>query len=273
MLDPPVIPLLALLTDFGNGSAYVAQMKGVIHGMLSAVNFVDVTHSIAPQGIEEAAWVLADSAAAFPENTAFLAVVDPGVGSQRALLAARGQRYWYLGPDNGIFSLVARIDPLVEVVFLNQSRFWRRPTSATFHGRDILAPVAAHLMNGVPLDQLGAPTDQYQRLEFPAAVFDAANACIRGRLEYADSFGNLITNIPDSLVQQLSQHGRLVVSCGELQDLPLVRCYADATPGSPVALIGSCGRLELAVVNGHAQQTLALEKHSQIRCGLSLKTR
>lgn len=257
-------PLIALLTDFGADSPYVAQMKGVIYGLRPEALVVDVTHSITPQDTSEAAWVLADVTDAFPPDTIFVVVVDPGVGSARQLVAIRGRQHLFVGPDNGVFSLACAADPDCQIIQLDRPEFWRSPVSATFHGRDIMAPVSAQLANGVPITALGSPTRLRVAHAFPAAVQDT-NGRVVGRVEYTDKFGNLITNIRQQDLAGPPDRPRRV-ACPALKDIHFVRCYADRPSQTLVALIGSTGRLEIALVGGSAQAALQLPRHAQVTC-------
>lgn len=250
-----VPPLITLTTDFGVDSPYIAQLKGVLHNRLPGVCLVDVTHSIPPQDVGAGALVLADTVGWFP-SAVHIAVVDPGVGTKRSVLAGKltispGVDGWFVGPDNGLFSRCE----IVEVVRLDQPGFWLPDVSATFHGRDIMAPVAVALAQGVPLGLLGQRCDDWVRLPVKSAV-NSDGKC-SGEVIAVDSFGNLITNLTADMLSaaagrdtfQPSRLGQVSIAG---QVIPVVRCYGDATPGSLVALIGSSGRLEIAVVNGNA---------------------
>ncbi len=264
-VDQRRFPIIALLTDFGHDSHYVAQMKGVILGLRHDARLVDVTHSIHPQDICEAAWVLSDVVGSFPIGTIFVVVVDPEVGSDRQLIAGTGndQRI-YIGPDNGLFSRCP--ESFDNLVSLDQPQFWRPNVSPTFHGRDIMSPVAAHLANGAEWCQLGTPNYLQHDLEMPDPVIDQDQRRIVGRIEYADSFGNLITNIPAVLLQSLSVVGDVSVSCGSHQDIPVVQHYSERGHGAVVGLIGSPGRLEIAVVDGNAHDVLQPTRHAAVEC-------
>jgi S-adenosylmethionine hydrolase len=253
--------LIALVTDFGNGSPYVAQMKGVIFGLFSSAKIVDVSHAVSAQDVHEAAWLLRDVRDAFPPDTIFVVVVDPGVGSDRALLCLKTNTATYLGPDNGVLSLVRPVPMDAQLFRLDNQSLWRQKISPTFHGRDIMAPVAAHLAAGSPIGEVGSRAGQMEMLRFPAAR-SVGNAIV-GRVEYADSFGNLITNVDAS---QLDPQSQWDVLCSGRDNIPLVTCYADRPAGACVAVIGSNARLEIAVVNGNAQNALAVSRHDEIRC-------
>lgn len=235
-------PLITLTTDFGTGSPYVAQMKAVLSGRIPDVRLVDVTHTIPPQDVTAAAVVLADTLKWFPAGTAHVAVVDPGVGTERRILAGRCEQGWFVGPDNGVFSL-CRIS---DIVALENPQPWLSPVSDTFHGRDVMSPVAAWLASGQPLAELGPPVTDWVRLQIREPVERDGETI--GSVIHIDSFGNLITNLTARSVSPKSEV--------RVNDQPLrrVRCYGDASTGEVVALIGSGGRLEIAVVNGSAAE-------------------
>ncbi len=258
-------PIIALLTDFGSDAHYVAQMKGVIYGLRPQTLIVDVTHSIAPQDTCEAAWVLADVEDAFAAGTIFVVVVDPGVGSARPLVAVHSHRHFFIGPDNGVFSLSSAAATDCEVIMLDRPEYWRSRISATFHGRDIMAPVAAHLANGTSWEKLGSPARLTVVQQFPPAALDVVGRRTVGRVEYTDSFGNLITNIRREDLPPPADHG-LLVTCASRSAIPVVHCYADRPHRSVVALIGSSGRLEIAVVGGNAQSELQVARHAPVLC-------
>jgi S-adenosylmethionine hydrolase len=201
-----VRPVIALLTDFGTRDAYVGAMKGVVLAVCPDVTLVDLTHDIPPQDVRTGARVLADCCDYYPAGTIFVAVVDPGVGSARRALAIDAGHYRFVGPDNGVLSAaLARHQPsrLVELT----ERTYQRPTvSRTFEGRDRFAPAAAWLARGVAVSQLGRDVSDYARLDWPLAV--VTDHDIAGVVDYADRFGNLVTNIPRQALDLRGGGGR-----------------------------------------------------------------
>jgi S-adenosylmethionine hydrolase len=243
-------PIITLTTDFGEDSPYVAAMKGVILGINPQARLVDLSHQIPPQDLRHAALFLAGAVPYFPSGVIHVVVVDPGVGTDRALLYVEvaGQRL--LVPDNGCWTSLLRTGaPGPKVIRLAEPRFWRQPVSTTFHGRDVLAPVAAHLSLGVRPQQLGPPVTEWVRPETPLP-FESAEG-IAGEVVFVDHFGNLITNIPGEWVGASA-----VVRIGSADVPRLVRTYGDAAPGDLVALVSSAGLLEVAVVQGNAADRL-----------------
>ena len=245
---PPSI--VTLTTDFGGGGPYVAAMKGVILRDAPGVQLVDVSHVIAPQDIREGAYVLASAWPWFPGGTVHLAVVDPGVGTERRLVAASVSGHWFVLPDNGLIGLVVRgrkIDGLWSLAWPDD-----RPVSRTFHGRDLLAPAAAHLARGNDPADLGNPVDPASLvpIDWPDPVDLGLE--ILGEVVFRDHYGNLVTNVPaSSLIGPgwgLEITGHVIPS--------LVGTYGDRPPGTLVALEGSSGLVEVAEVNGDASRRL-----------------
>ncbi len=245
-------PLLTLTTDFGDGSSYVAAMKGVLLGINPTLQLVDLSQSIPPQDIRAAAYFLAGCVPYYPPRTIHLIVVDPGVGTSRALLHIEAGGQQLLAPDNGCWTLAAaQLDPSPRVRRLSEGRFWRQPVSDTFHGRDILAPIAAHLSLGVPAEQLGSLVSEWVRFEPTRPAITPSH--ISGEVVVVDSFGNLLTNIPGDAFTAL---GTCRVRAGSREVSNVVRTYGDAAPGTLVALVSSSGVLEIACVQGSAARVL-----------------
>jgi S-adenosyl-L-methionine hydrolase (adenosine-forming) len=247
-------PLITLLTDFGTRDAYVASMKGVILCLNPEAVLVDLTHQVPPQDIRAGALNLAAAMPYFPPDTIHLAVVDPGVGSPRRALAAHGRGCFWVGPDNGLFHLVFRQASALNIVSLENPAYFRPPVSATFHGRDIFAPVAAHLSLGVDLSRFGPPITDPILLDWPEPWFGPET--IRGEIIYVDHFGNLISNVrAGELSAWLGKHNfRLKI--GPVSILGLARNYTDVAPREFLALAGSHGYLEIACAMDNAARRL-----------------
>ncbi|RPH67316.1 MAG: hypothetical protein EHM78_21815 [Myxococcaceae bacterium] len=246
--------VITLLTDFGLEDGYVAAMKGVIASVAPEARVVDVTHLVPPQDVAFARFRLLTAAPFFPPGTIHVAVVDPGVGTARRAVAIRCRSGSCLvGPDNGLLSGALEADPPLAVVELSDPRFWRTDTpSATFHGRDIFAPVAAHLARGVTLEALGpaVPPDGLVTLDLRPPTPVAGG--LEGAVQATDRFGNLISNVPAVL---LPGNGAWRASIGG-RTLPGHRTYADVPPGEALALVGSHGFVEIAVHRGDARSAL-----------------
>jgi len=254
-------PVVTLLTDFGLRDEYVGVMKGVILRICPAAQIVDLTHQVAPFQIGQAAVILRSSFRYFTAGTVHLVVVDPGVGTDRALLAAEADGHRFVAPDNGVLSLVLPAGAVRRVVRLDPSRFCRSVCSATFHGRDIMAPAAAHLARGLPLAELGSPMEPNP---MPPAGWSPLRWDGKGRLAgsilWIDHFGNLVTNIGLEDMARLQPTGeeRLVFTVGSHRIAGLSRTFAQVDAGRVVALIGSRGLLEVAVNRGDARRLLGV---------------
>jgi S-adenosyl-L-methionine hydrolase (adenosine-forming) len=249
---------IVLLTDFGLSDWYVAAMKGAILGLAPEAALVDLTHAIPPGDARRAAFVLAQAWPWFPEGSVFLAVVDPGVGGVRRALAARAAGRAFVGPDNGVLTPALEPDG-TEVVELDPARAAPGPLSATFHGRDLFAPAAARLAAGADLSALGPPVSDPVRLapERPSARGDLLIA----HVVYVDRFGNCITDARrEDLVAYLAGRApeRLRCRAGHAELAGLATTYSEVPEGSPLAVIGSGERLEIAVRGGHAGVRLGL---------------
>lgn len=247
-------PTITLTTDFGLTDAYVGVMKGVILSRCPAARLVDITHGIAPGRIASAAYVLSTAWRYFPDQSVHLAVVDPGVGTSRRIIAAQVGTHRFVAPDNGLLSLVldeAEADER-RVVHVTRDDLNVVPTSRTFHGRDIFAPIAAALAGGMPLHELGNPVAGWIRLPVREPV--EQDGRITGEVIHIDRFGNLITNIPAELVDE-----RDAIEIAGRRIDGLVGSYGSVAAGELLALIGSTGRLEISTRGGDAASELSAE--------------
>lgn len=249
------MPTITLLTDFGLKDGNVGVMKGVIWGIAPNAKIADLSHFISPQDILEASLVLRRSAPYFPAGSVHTVVVDPGVGTSRRPIAGRLGDHYFVGPDNGVVTLllerVEKETGRIEFVHLNQPRYWLPNISHVFHGRDIFAPCAAHLSAGAALEELGIPIRDIIRLDFPQPK--PASSGYQAQVIHIDHFGNISTNI---LEEQLE--GMMVknIRYKEVVIQGLVRTFGERVPGELVALFGSTGSLIICVVNGNAAQRL-----------------
>jgi hypothetical protein len=242
-------PIISFTTDFGVDSPYVAQMKAAVLRVSPDATFVDITHSIPPQNVRQAALVLAQVVPRFPKDAIHVVVVDPGVGTSRRILLARILNQSLIAPDNGILSGVTRIAPAKPVIAITNDQFWNQPVSTTFHGRDIMAPVAAHLSQGLSWDKIGSPVDDWVKLNWNDLQINSDS--IQGSVVLIDSFGNLLTDIPlENIPSGARNHCR--ISCGVFQTNGITATYGVGQPGELVALTSSSDYLEMAVVNGNA---------------------
>ena len=247
----PAMKLITLTTDFNMSDSYVAVMKGVILSITPDARIIDITHQIAPQDVREAAYVLSSAVAYFPPDTIHVVVVDPGVGSERRPIAIQTGQARFVGPDNGVFTPVLAAADREVVVHLDNPRFWRPAVSHTFHGRDIFAPVAAHLAAGQSLTALGSPIDDPVLLDIAQPVRLAAGG-LRGQIVHVDRFGNLISNIPGGWLAG----GDWTIRIASLELSAIQPTYAAVDSGQIVALVTSGDTLEVAVRDGSAAQRL-----------------
>ena len=264
----PLSPPIVLTTDFGLSDPFAGVMKGVILGINPRATVIDLTHQIQPQNVNQGAFVLGTSHRFFPAGTIHAAVVDPGVGTSRQALLLVTPHSSFLAPDNGVLSYVMAdyleqppaqagrigVPPELKAYGLSNSQYWLDPVSNTFHGRDIFAPVAAHLSLGVPPEALGEPVQQLAWLPAPQPTIEGDH--IRGEVINVDHFGNLVTNIPDGA---LPASGKLNIEIKTRRIIGLSRTYHDPdrpSQGDLVALVGSQGLLEIALPSGSAALVL-----------------
>lgn len=260
-------PTITLLTDFGTGDCYVGVMKGVIARISPQANVVDLTHSVAPQDVGHAAFALASSFAYFPQGTVHVAVVDPGVGSGRKIVCMKTRRYTFLAPDNGLLTLVAEREKPTLMVEVAERKYFLPKVSHTFHGRDVFAPVAAHLSLGLSPAKLGPRLAQIVRLDFPKPVPTPRGW--RGEVICVDRFGNLITNLSEDM---LTERRHVLVRIGQRRIRGVRQSYSQAKPGELLALIGSTGCLEISVNLGSAAKTLGLGKGAVVEVARQRET-
>jgi len=244
--------IITLTTDFGNSDGFVGAMKGVILSINPNAQLVDIAHDIPHHDVRSAAWVLAGAFKYFPTGTVHLAVVDPGVGSNRKGLMAETQHGLFILPDNGLLSMVVKRDPLIRAHSLDNPQYQLPVKSNTFHGRDIFAPAAAHASLGVPVPSFGQSVDSLVEQHWPSWRKHAGQ--FFGNILSFDAYGNAITNLPNHLVATETWR----CSVGGYSLLGPIRSYADAEIGKPLFLPGSMDLLEIAVREGSARDRLEL---------------
>ncbi|MBI3074446.1 MAG: SAM-dependent chlorinase/fluorinase [Deltaproteobacteria bacterium] len=245
-MQPKSSGIITLTTDFGAADSYVGAMKGVLVTIAPSARIVDISNEIPPQNIERGAWVLAEAAPYFPDGTVHIGVVDPGVGSERRAIAIATERAFFVGPDNGLLaSAVKTLGAIVKVVELTNAQFRLPQASSTFHGRDIFAPAAAHLAMGGAINGFGESLSEIVALDL--AMPTRRDHEIEGRVVYVDRFGNLITNI---FASDVGPSARAIVGTDDLG--PIATTYASVAMGQAVAIVGSNGRVEIAVRDGSA---------------------
>jgi S-adenosylmethionine hydrolase len=257
--------MLTLLSDFGDRDVYVGAMKGVIAQINPALKVIDLTHQIPPQDIAAARFCLMNAYPYFPTGTVYVAVVDPGVGGVRRAVAIEFVQGFLVGPDNGIFSGLLAQSQIIAAVELTNSDYWRTPQpSKTFHGRDIFAPVGAHLASGVPLKNLGREIDPASLVDMNIPVCSYTDTGVMGCVQYIDHFGNLVTNIPGTYVQGKTWY----VEAGG-REIPGCQTYSDVKVGEALALVGSHGWVEIAVNSWNAELQLQMEVGNRLQVHLN----
>lgn len=244
-------PIITLTTDFGASDEYVGAVKGVLLSGLGNASIIDITHAIPPQDVLRASRVLAGSAPYFPPASTHLAIVDPGVGSIRRILALRSAGQTFVGPDNGIFTPFLQLDSTTVYQVTNE-RLFRSPVSPTFHGRDIMAPVAARLAGGMDIAEVGRPVPWQSCVRLSESEPYPSAGRLVGRVVAKDHFGNLRTNLPGNTVKELAGEGAVTFLIGTMVIDELSSVYADKQRGELMALIDSQGFIEIAVVGGDA---------------------
>jgi hypothetical protein len=251
--------LITLTTDFGTRDGFVAQMKGVILGINPRARLIDVTHDLEPFSVLEGALVLKGISPHLPSGTIHVAVVDPGVGSKRRGIVLRTEEQTYVGPDNGLFSLIMSGNGTCIMREIQNSDYMLPEPHPTFHGRDIFAPVAAHLSTGKPFDEVGPLVRDPIMLSIPPAKENAAG--LEGAVIYVDRFGNLTSNIDKARLTRTV--GSVCVGSVTIQGLR--RFFGEVPEGEAMALINSFGLLEIAVNQDNAAQVLGIGKNEPVR--------
>jgi len=261
---------VTLLTDFGLEDAWVGILKGVILGINPAARIVDITHQIPPQDTAAAAWTIAAAYPYFPPGSVHVIVVDPGVGSDRDILCVRQGDHFFVAPDNGVLSAVLKTGGRTGDIRLVKNRaLFLEPVSNTFHGRDILAPVGAHLSLSADIALMGpaAAADDLVCLELPTAAVTGAGE-LRGTIIRVDHFGNLITNIDRAsfdAFQAAAGGGQPVIRAGNCRITGLSESYVQAPAGHPLAVFGSMGYLEIAIFGQDARREMNLSRGDQVK--------
>ena len=250
-------PIVTLLTDFGLKDPYVAEMKAVILSICPEARIVDVSHMVKKFDVRMGAFILAQASPYFPAGTVHVAVVDPGVGTERRPIIVEAKRSFYVGPDNGVLMLSAKREGILHIYEIKNRKYMLQKISRTFHGRDVFSPAAAHLALGVPPSLFGPEVSDPVVPEFAEARVSGRN--VLGEVVHVDDFGNLVTNISlENLLEVgIEEGGSLRVEIGGRKlDLRLCTAYGEAAPGEILTLIGGTGFLEVSVNMGNASQTL-----------------
>ena len=255
-------PIITLTTDFGTADWFVGVMKGVVLGINPAARIIDLVHEVPSGDMRAGAFALMAGYDFFPKGSIHVAVVDPGVGSRRRAIAVETEDYFFIGPDNGVLSWALKRERVRKIVALENDAYFVKPVSRTFHGRDVFAPVAAHISRGVPLRKLGPLSKDYHRLSWPEPA--SSLGAVLGEVLYVDRFGNALTNIDRGTLKAIGSR-RLRVRIRRRPAFPVAEYYQGAREGRPVAVLGSSGFLEIAVSAGNAARRLGLKRGVKVK--------
>lgn len=259
-------PIITLLSDFGLQDGYVASMKGVILEICPAARLVDISHLITPQDVRSAAFVLYATYEYFPHGSVHLAVVDPGVGTERGAIAIRTASCFFVGPDNGLFSLILKKETGWEARRLENRQFRRNSVSSTFHGRDLFAPAAAHIASRVQFSTLG-PACEPICLPWDEPIIGRGE--VKGEVIHIDRFGNAVTNVPSETLEKQGPPEKWMITAGKSLIHSIQKTYGRAGIGEALALTGSTGFIEIAVNRGNAASELELAPGAKVTFRLS----
>jgi hypothetical protein len=264
------LPIITLTTDFGHRDAYVAAMKGAILGICPQATLVDVSHCVPAQDVAAGAFLLHSAHRFFPPGTVHVAVVDPGVGSDRRGIVVETAHGVFVGPDNGLFGPVYELGPVERIVEIRNPDLMLPRISSTFHGRDIFGPVAAHLSMGTPVDEVGPEVDEPAGLSLWELV--EGDGELRGRIVHIDHFGNGITNLQRGRIEAAAGGGTARVCVGDRVFSGVSRAYAEAADGEPLVLYGSQDAIEVSVNGGSAEASLGLKRGDEVTVKWEEKT-
>lgn len=253
--------IISLVTDFGYKDGFIGTIKGVILNINPQVSIVDLCHDIGAQDINAANWILGNSFRFFPEETIFVCVVDPGVGSDRGIILLKASGYYFIGPDNGVFTSIINEAAVETVIKIDNPEFWLPEISQTFQARDIFAPVAAHLAKAdKPLESFGTIIDLSAVKKLDSFQPIKKGSVISGEISHIDHFGNLITNIPGGWLTAKN----VVVKLSILEIKGLKKSYSEAGVGEILAVIGSHGFLEISASCANAAELLGVQISDEV---------
>ncbi|GJQ59925.1 MAG: hypothetical protein D8M57_13930 [Candidatus Scalindua sp. AMX11] len=259
-------PTITLITDFGLQDGYAGIMKGVIAGINPSANIIDISNMVEAQNIFQAAYILNSSYKYFPKGTIHIVVVDPGVGSERKIVCLKTDDYLFLAPDNGVLSFITT-NTSSSFTRVTNNEFFLPELSNTFHGRDIFAPVAAHLSRGMNHQKLGEEIDKIRKIDLPKPILSPGGD-LTGEVIYIDHFGNLITNITSKILNRLEvKLQKLSIIAGGKRINTIGTSYTDVKEKDLLAIIGSTGFLEISVNQGSAKNLLQLNKGDKLIIG------
>lgn len=253
---------ITLTTDFGLADGFVGTMKGVIYTTNPDAVIIDISHQIGSQDVLATTFLFAASYRYFPQGAVHVVVVDPGVGSQRRAVAVETEKYYFVAPDNGVLTLALRQEKIIKSIELTNPEYFLDQVSDTFHGRDIFAPVAAHLSLGVEIEKLGNDAGELKEIHFPEP--EVGRSGIKGHIIHIDKFGNLITDIQHELFNSVMSDGQFSIKIAGIELGRISRSYAEVAAGEVLAIFDSFGNLEIAASRGSAAEKLKARKGDSI---------
>ena len=254
---------ITLMTDFGLADGFVGTMKGVIYTINPDAIIIDMSHEIGSQDVSEAALLLEASYRYFPRGTVHVVVVDPGVGSRRRAIAVETEEYYFVAPDNGVLTRSLAREKAIKSVELTNPVYFLDELSNTFHGRDIFAPIAAHLSLGTAIEAVGTEINDLIKISFSEP--EVTQSGVRGHIIHIDRFGNLITDIPRKLFETVVSGRRFAIKLAGVKLNRISRSYADVPAGEPLAIFDSFDNLEIAVNHASATEVLGIQKGDDIQ--------
>jgi len=255
--------IITLTTDFGTTDIFVGVMKGVILNINPDAKVIDITHDIEPQDVYAGAFLLSSAYCYFPQGTIHVGVIDPGVGSARRAIAVETERYYFITPDNGLLSYILCKEKVKSAVNLTNPEYFLPQISNTFHGRDIFAPVAAHISRGVSLNSFGEQITNIAQI--PISTPDTFESEIAGHILHIDRFGNLITNISQELFESVRRGRNFTIFVKNRQIKRICRAYAESSAGELLGIFSSFGNLEIAINGGNAAGSLEVKRGDSIK--------
>ncbi|MDP8260500.1 MAG: SAM-dependent chlorinase/fluorinase [Candidatus Gygaella obscura] len=253
--------IVSLLSDFGLEDNFVGSIKATMLNVNPNIQIVDITHNVKPHDIFSAAFLLEGTYKYFPKNTLHVVVVDPGVGAERKIIVVKIKDYMFLAPDNGVLALALKNKTVQKIIEVTNKKFFLSEVSNTFHGRDIFAPVAAHITNGVPLNKLGEEIHFLREISLPDVSLN--NDSLSGFVIHIDRFGNLITNIKEDILKDLSKNTKIKIKDYTIKGLCFT--YSDVEKNSPLCLINSFGYLEISVNCSSAKDFFHVENWQSVK--------
>jgi len=256
--------IITLTTDFGTSDPYVGIMKGVILSINPKAKIIDITHSIPPQDVISAGFTIKNSFSFFPERTIHLAIIDPGVGSKRSPILIETEKYFFIGPDNGLFSSIISKEKIKNIIKITNKNYFLKKISSTFHGRDIFAPVTAYLSNGKKSDTFGPDLKNPIITAFPEPFIVNKNEA-EGEVVHIDRFGNLLTNISTSFIEEFAATKSFHLEVNNIPISKIAPYYAAAENDELFCLIGSSDLLEISIKNSNAQKSTEIRKGDKVR--------